>query len=139
MQERDLNSISPDDLVVVTEKKPDNDDIVELLLAWKMVKHVKSNAIVLSSNKQLLSAGGGQMSRVDSVQIAVQKAGERSKGSYLASDAFFPFSDGVELAGKAGVKAIIQPGGSKRDAEAIAAADKFGLIMVFTGCRSFKH
>ncbi len=139
MQERDLNSISPDNLVAVTEKKPDNDDITELLLAWKMVKHVKSNAIVLSRNKQLLSAGAGQMSRVDSVQIAVQKAGERSEGSYLASDAFFPFSDGVELAGKAGVKAIIQPGGSKRDAEVIATADKFGLIMVFTGCRSFKH
>ena len=79
------------------------------------------------------------MSRVDSVQIAVKKAGERSKGSYLASDAYFPFADGVEVAGKAGVKAIIQPGGSKRDDEVIAAANDFGIIMVFTGYRCFKH
>ncbi len=104
-----------------------------------MVKHVKSNAIVLSQNRQLVGVGAGQMSRVDSVQIAVQKAGERSRGSYLASDAFFPFADGVELAARAGVKAIIQPGGSKRDEEVIATANNFRLIMVFTGYRCFKH
>ena len=139
MQERDLSSVSPDDLVVVTERKPDNDDIAELLLAWKMVKHVKSNAIVIAKNKQLVGTGAGQMSRVDSVQIAVKKAGELSKGSYLASDAFFPFADGIEVAGSAGVKAVIQPGGSKRDEEVIAAANKLGMIMVFTGSRCFKH
>ena len=139
LQDRDLKNLSVDELVVATEKKPSDNDIEELLLAWKMVKHVKSNAIVLSCNKQLVGAGAGQMSRVDSVQIAVQKAGELSKGSYLASDAFFPFADGVEAAGKAGVKAIIQPGGSKRDEEVIAAANRLGMIMVFTGIRSFKH
>jgi phosphoribosylaminoimidazolecarboxamide formyltransferase/IMP cyclohydrolase len=139
IQDRDFKNISPDDLVVVTKKQPNKEDIEELLLAWKTVKHVKSNAIVLSSNKQLIGVGAGQMSRVDSVQIAVQKAGERSKGSYLASDAYFPFTDGVEVAGKAGVKAIIQPGGSKRDEEVIAAANSMGMIMVFTGYRCFKH
>jgi len=139
MQDRDFETILPDQLQVVTKKQPDKEDIEELLLAWKMVKHVKSNAIVLSLNKQLVGVGAGQMSRVDSVQIAVKKAGERSKGSYLASDAYFPFADGVEVAGKAGVKAIIQPGGSKRDDEVIAAANDFGIIMVFTGYRCFKH
>jgi len=104
-----------------------------------MVKHVKSNAIVLTQNKQLVGVGAGQMSRVDSVQIAVNKAGKRAKGSYLASDAFFPFADGVEEAGRAGVKAIIQPGGSKRDEEVIAAANRLGMIMVFTGYRCFRH
>jgi len=139
LQDRDFKSIFFEDMKVVTEKKPDRDDIEELLLAWKMVKHVKSNAIVLSQNKQLVGVGAGQMSRVDSVLIAIRKAGERAKGSYLASDAFFPFADGVEAAGKAGVKAIIQPGGSKRDEDVIKAANKLGMIMVFTGYRSFKH
>ena len=139
IQDRDFKTIFPDDVVVVSEKKPDREDIEELLLAWKMVKHVKSNAIILSNNKQLVGVGAGQMSRVDSVQIAVQKAGERCKGSYLASDAYFPFADGVEVAGKAGVRAIIQPGGSKRDEEVISAVNNLGMIMLFTGYRCFKH
>lgn len=139
LQDRDFKDIFPDELVVVTAKKPNKEDITELLLAWKMVKHVKSNAIVLTNNRQLVGSGAGQMSRVDSVQLAVQKAGERSKGSYLASDAFFPFADGVDAAAQAGVKAIIQPGGSKRDDEVIAAANASGMIMVFTGNRCFKH
>ncbi len=139
LQDRDFRNISEDDLVVVTDKQPTNEDIEELLLAWKMVKHVKSNAIVLSRNKQLVGVGAGQMSRVDSVRIAVSKAGERSQKSYLASDAFFPFSDGVEEAARVGVKAIIQPGGSKRDREVIEAANRLGMIMVFTGYRCFKH
>jgi len=139
LQDRDLKNISKDDLTVVTDKKPDIKDLKELLFAWKIVKHVKSNAIVLSKNKQLVGVGAGQMSRVDSVHIAVRKAGERSQGSYLASDAFFPFSDGVEEAAKAGIKAIIQPGGSKRDDEVIKAANELGIIMVFTGYRCFKH
>lgn len=139
LQERDFQNIAVDDLVVVTEKQPNKEDLEELLLAWKMVKHVKSNAIVLTQNKQLVGVGAGQMSRVDSVQIAVNKAGKRAKGSYLASDAFFPFADGVEEAGRAGVKAIIQPGGSKRDEEVIAAANRLGMIMVFTGYRCFRH
>ena len=139
IQDRDLKTIFPDDIKVVSERKPDKEDIEELLLAWKMVKHVKSNAIILSRNKQLVGVGAGQMSRVDSVQIAVQKAGERCKGSYLASDAYFPFADGVEVAGRAGIKAIIQPGGSKRDDEVISTVNNLGMIMVFTGYRCFKH
>ncbi|MFW6148473.1 MAG: bifunctional phosphoribosylaminoimidazolecarboxamide formyltransferase/IMP cyclohydrolase [Atribacterota bacterium] len=139
LQDRDLKSISVEDLKVATTKQPDSEDIKELLFAWKMVKHVKSNAIVLSRNKQLVGVGAGQMSRVDSVRIAIQKAGEHSQESYLASDAFFPFSDGVEEAAKAGVKAIIQPGGSKRDQEVIEAANRLGIMMVFTGYRCFKH
>jgi phosphoribosylaminoimidazolecarboxamide formyltransferase / IMP cyclohydrolase len=139
LQDRDFKGITRDDLTVVTENKPTDEDIKELLLAWKIVKHVKSNAIILSQNKHLVGVGAGQMSRVDSVLIAVRKAGEKSKNSYLASDAFFPFSDGVEEAAQAGVKAIIQPGGSKRDKEVIEAANKHGIIMVFTGHRCFKH
>ncbi|MDD4363645.1 MAG: bifunctional phosphoribosylaminoimidazolecarboxamide formyltransferase/IMP cyclohydrolase, partial [Atribacterota bacterium] len=139
VQDRDLKNITPADIKIVTKREPDIEDIKELLLAWKMVKHVKSNAIVLAKNKQLIGAGAGQMSRVDSVQIAVKKADIRAKDSYLASDAFFPFADGVEEAAKAGIKAIIQPGGSKRDQEVIETANLFNLIMVFTGYRSFKH
>jgi len=139
LQDRDLKNISKEDLTVVTNRKPTGEDIEELLFAWKMVKHVKSNAIVLSQNKQLVGVGAGQMSRVDSVQIAVRKAGERSRASYLASDAFFPFSDGLEEAARAGVKAIIQPGGSMRDEEVIEAANRLDIIMVFTGYRCFKH
>lgn len=139
LQDRDLKGITKDDLIVVTKNKPTDEDIKELLLAWKIVKHVKSNAIILSQDKHLVGVGAGQMSRVDSVQIAVRKAGEKTQNSYLASDAFFPFSDGVEVAARAGVKAIIQPGGSKRDKEVIEAANKHGIIMVFTGYRCFKH
>ena len=139
LQDRDFRGITEDDLTVVTEKKPTAEDIKELLLAWKIVKHVKSNAIILSQDKHLVGVGAGQMSRVDSVQIAVRKAGEKSKNSYLASDAFFPFSDGLEEAARAGVKAVIQPGGSKRDKEVIEAANKHDMIMVFTGYRCFKH
>ena len=139
LQDRDFKGITKDDLTVVTEKKPTDEDIKELLLAWKIVKHVKSNAIVLSKDKRLVGVGAGQMSRVDSVQIAVRKAGEKSQNSYLASDAFFPFSDGVKEAARAGVRAIIQPGGSKRDQEVIEAANQNDMIMVFTGSRCFKH
>ena len=139
LQDRDLKGITKDELTVVTEKKPTDEDIKELLLAWKIVKHVKSNAIILSQGNRLVGVGAGQMSRVDSVQIAVRKAGEKSQDSYLASDAFFPFSDGLEEAARAGVKAIIQPGGSKRDQEVIEAANRNDMIMVFTGSRCFKH
>ena len=139
IQDRDLKTISREQLTCITQKKPEEVDIKALLFAWKTVKHVKSNAIVLVKDHQLVGVGAGQMSRVDSVKIAVRKAGERASGSYLASDAFFPFSDGVEEAVKAGVKAIIQPGGSKRDPEVIKAADQLGVIMLMTGSRSFKH
>jgi len=103
------------------------------------VRHVKSNAIVLSKNRMLLGTGAGQMSRVDSTEIAIKKAGERVEGAVLASDAFFPFPDSIERAAAVGVAAIIQPGGSKNDEAAIAACNRFGIPMVFTGRRHFKH
>jgi phosphoribosylaminoimidazolecarboxamide formyltransferase/IMP cyclohydrolase len=112
---------------------------VELEFAWKVVKHVKSNAIVVAKNGQALGVGAGQMNRVGAAQIALEQADAQAKGAYLASDAFFPFPDTVEAAAAAGIRAIIQPGGSIRDEESIAAADKAGLIMVFTGRRHFKH
>ncbi|MGI9472264.1 MAG: bifunctional phosphoribosylaminoimidazolecarboxamide formyltransferase/IMP cyclohydrolase [Rubripirellula sp.] len=111
----------------------------DVSFAWEMVRHVKSNAIVLGKDTSLIGVGAGQMSRVDSVEIAIDKAGERSKGSVLASDAFFPFPDSIEAAAEAGVVAIIQPGGSRRDDEVIEACDQHGLPMVMTGRRHFKH
>jgi len=139
VQDRNLKNLEIEDLKVVTNKKPNQEQLEELLFAWKVVKHTKSNAIVLTKDKQVLGVGAGQMSRVDSVIIAIRKSEGRSKGSYLASDAFFPFRDGVDEAAKAGITAIIQPGGSKRDEEVIAAANEHNLVMVFTGTRCFKH
>jgi phosphoribosylaminoimidazolecarboxamide formyltransferase/IMP cyclohydrolase len=104
-----------------------------------MVRHVKSNAIVLCKDRMLLGAGAGQMSRVDSTEIAIKKAGERAKGSVLGSDAFFPFPDSIERAAAAGVVAVIQPGGSKNDEASVVACDKFGIAMIVTGRRHFKH
>ena len=111
----------------------------DLRFAWAIVKHVKSNAIVLAAGQALLGVGAGQMSRVDSVEIAVRKAGARARGSVLASDAFFPFADSIDQAAAAGVAAIIQPGGSRRDDEVIEACNRHGIAMVFTGRRHFKH
>lgn len=124
---------------VVTKKSPTEEEMKSLLFAWVIVKHVKSNAIVLCKGTKTVGVGAGQMSRVDSVIIAARKAGDRSKGSVLASDAFFPKPDAIDQAHKAGVKAIIQPGGSKGDAAVIEACDKYGISMVFTGVRHFKH
>jgi phosphoribosylaminoimidazolecarboxamide formyltransferase/IMP cyclohydrolase len=124
---------------VVTEKKPSDEQLAELRFAWKIVRHVKSNAIVLVHGRTLIGVGAGQMSRVDSVEIAVRKAGQRAVGTVLASDAFFPFGDSIPVAATAGVTAIIQPGGSRRDDEVIAACNRFGLPMIFTGRRHFKH
>jgi phosphoribosylaminoimidazolecarboxamide formyltransferase/IMP cyclohydrolase len=107
--------------------------------AWEMVRHVKSNAIVLGRDTALIGVGAGQMSRVDSVEIAIKKAGDRAVGSVLASDAFFPFPDSIQAAAKAGVVALIQPGGSRKDDEVIAACDRLGIAMIFTGVRHFKH
>jgi phosphoribosylaminoimidazolecarboxamide formyltransferase/IMP cyclohydrolase len=124
---------------VVTRRQPSDREYRDLLFAWRIVKHVKSNAIVLALSGRTVGVGAGQMSRVDAVRIGVQKAGEASKGTVLASDAFFPFRDSVDHAGSAGITAIIQPGGSVRDAEVIAAADDYGMAMIFTGLRHFKH
>jgi phosphoribosylaminoimidazolecarboxamide formyltransferase/IMP cyclohydrolase len=139
VQDRNIKEITIEDLKVVTKREPNKDELEELLFAWKVAKHTKSNAIVLTKDKQVVGVGAGQMSRVDSVLIAIRKSEGRSKGSYLASDAFFPFRDGVDEAAKAGITAIIQPGGSKRDAEVIEAANEHNLAMVFTGTRCFKH
>jgi len=126
-------------LRTVTEREPTAEELRDLLFAWKAVKHVKSNAIVLVKDSMILGMGAGQPNRVTSVKIALEKAGERSRGSVVGSDAFFPFPDGVELAAKGGATAIIQPGGSVRDEEVIATANKYKLAMVFTGVRHFRH
>jgi phosphoribosylaminoimidazolecarboxamide formyltransferase/IMP cyclohydrolase len=124
---------------VVTRRPPTDTESADLQFAWRVVKHVKSNAIVLARGGQVVGVGAGQMSRVDSVRIALQKAGDRSRGAVLASDAFFPFRDNVDAAAPAGLTAIVQPGGSMRDADSIQACDEHGLAMVFTGVRHFRH
>lgn len=126
-------------LKVVTQKKPKPSEIEDLLFAFKCVKVVKSNAIVLTQGRQTVGIGAGQMSRVDSVDIACRKAGDKTKGSLLASDAFFPMPDSIDTAHKFGIKAIIQPGGSVKDPEVIAACDQYGIAMILTGERHFKH
>ncbi|MBI2303752.1 MAG: bifunctional phosphoribosylaminoimidazolecarboxamide formyltransferase/IMP cyclohydrolase [Chloroflexi bacterium] len=123
----------------VSERAPTEEEIPDLLFAWRAVKHVKSNAIVLARDKALLGMGAGQPNRVVSVAIALEKAGEKAGGSVLASDAFFPFPDGVEAAAKGGITAIIQPGGSVRDEEVIQTANRYHIAMVFTGVRHFRH
>jgi phosphoribosylaminoimidazolecarboxamide formyltransferase/IMP cyclohydrolase len=139
-QDRDLGRINDiKGLKVATKRKPTEKEWKALSFAWKVCKHVKSNAIVFAKENCTLGIGAGQMSRVDSVKIAIMKANKSLKGSALASDAFFPFADGIKAAAKAGVKAIIQPGGSIRDDEVIAAADKHKIAMVFTGMRHFRH
>ncbi|MEH7308360.1 bifunctional phosphoribosylaminoimidazolecarboxamide formyltransferase/IMP cyclohydrolase [Neobacillus drentensis] len=139
IQEEDVKQISSESLRVVTERSPSEEEVEQLLFAWKVVKHVKSNAIVLTKDFQTIGVGAGQMNRVGSAKIAIEQAGEKAAGSFLASDAFFPMSDTVEEAAKVGITAIIQPGGSIRDQESIEAANKHGIAMVFTGIRHFKH
>jgi phosphoribosylaminoimidazolecarboxamide formyltransferase/IMP cyclohydrolase len=124
---------------VVTEKQPTPEQMVELLFAWKVAKHVKSNAIVVTRDGTTLGVGAGQMNRVGSVKIALEQAGERASGAILASDGFFPFDDSVRTAAAAGIVAIVQPGGSMRDEDSIKAANELGLVMVFTGIRHFLH
>ncbi len=124
---------------VVTSVEPRPDQWDDLRFAWNIVRHVKSNAIVLASGCAVVGVGAGQMSRVDSVDIAIKKAGERAKGSVLASDAFFPFADSIDQAAARGIGAIIEPGGSRRDEEVIAACNEHKIPMVFTGRRHFKH
>jgi phosphoribosylaminoimidazolecarboxamide formyltransferase / IMP cyclohydrolase len=124
---------------VVTAREPDPREMADLAFAWHAVRHVKSNAIVLVRDRAVTGVGSGQPNRLESVRIAVDKAGDRAVGSVLASDAFFPFPDGLETAIAAGVSAAVQPGGSMRDEAVIAAADRAGLAMVFTGTRHFRH
>jgi phosphoribosylaminoimidazolecarboxamide formyltransferase / IMP cyclohydrolase len=142
VQDRDLGMITRDDLKVVSKVQPSEQQWLDLLFAWKVAKFVKSNAIVYASNGQTVGVGAGQMSRINSARIAgikAEHAGLQVPGSVMASDAFFPFRDGMDSAGEAGIAAVIQPGGSMRDEEVIAAADEHGMAMVFTGMRHFRH
>lgn len=139
VQTVDDGTITEDELKVVTERKPTEKEMEDLLFAWKAVKHVKSNAIVLAKDKQTIGVGAGQMNRVGAAKIAIESAGEKAKGSVMASDAFFPMPDTVEEAVKAGVTAIIQPGGSKRDQDSIDVCNEHGIAMVYTSMRHFKH
>ena len=142
VQERDLRQTAAVDLKIVSGRQPSEDELKAMLFGWRAVKHVKSNAIVYAAKDRTLGVGAGQMSRVDSSRIAVWKAGEAGldlNGSAVCSDAFFPFADGLIAAAEAGATAAIQPGGSKRDDEVIAAADERGMAMAFTGGRHFRH
>jgi len=144
VQERDTQSLAPRDLEVVTEREPTPEQIESMLFAWQTIKHVKSNAIVLAKGTETVGVGAGQVSRVDAVEIADMKArkdaeGKSPEGSVMASDAFFPFPDGIEKAAEAGVEAVIQPGGSKNDDMVIEAADEHDVAMVMTGQRAFRH
>jgi phosphoribosylaminoimidazolecarboxamide formyltransferase/IMP cyclohydrolase len=139
VQDADARPLQPSDLRVVTKRPPTPEETRALLFAWKVCKHVKSNAIVYARDGQTVGVGAGQMSRVDSAKIGAMKAQLPLQGTVAASDAFFPFPDGVEEIAKAGATAIIQPGGSQRDPEVIAAADRLGLAMLFTGVRHFRH
>ncbi len=139
VQDADLHSLQESDLKVVTKRSPTAEETRTLLFAWKVCKHVKSNAIVYARDGQTVGVGAGQMSRVDAAKIGAMKAQLPLKGTVAASDAFFPFPDGVEEIAKAGATAIIQPGGSQRDSEVIEAADRLGLAMLFTGVRHFRH
>ena len=139
VQTRDTIAEDPSSWKTVTERGPTQEELKDLGLAWKAAKHIKSNAIVLARDGMLLGMGAGQPNRVNSVHLAIRAAGDRSRGSALASDAFFPFADNIDLAAEGGVTAIVQPGGSIRDEDVIAAADKYHMAMVFTGVRHFKH
>jgi len=142
VQDRDLGMVTAADLKVVSKVQPSDQQLNDLLFAWKIAKFVKSNAIIYAVNGQTVGVGAGQMSRINSARIAgikAEHAGLAVKGSVMASDAFFPFRDGIDNAGEAGIAAVIQPGGSIRDDEVIAAADEHGMAMVFTGMRHFRH
>ncbi|AMA09382.1 bifunctional phosphoribosylaminoimidazolecarboxamide formyltransferase/IMP cyclohydrolase [Picosynechococcus sp. PCC 73109] len=138
-QDADIQIEDPKDWQCVTEKQPSEADLAELFFAWKLCKHVKSNAILVSKDRTTVGVGAGQMNRVGAAKIAFEQAGEKAQGAYLASDAFFPFDDSVRSAAAAGIKAIVQPGGSIRDEDSIKAANELGLIMMFTGARHFLH
>ncbi|RPI28304.1 MAG: bifunctional phosphoribosylaminoimidazolecarboxamide formyltransferase/IMP cyclohydrolase PurH [Acidobacteria bacterium] len=139
VQDQDLHYLNEKDLKVVTDRAPTPAEITDLLFAWNIAKHVKSNAIIYVKDKRTVGVGAGQMSRVDSARIAVQKARVPLAGAVMASDAFFPFRDGIDEAAKSGIRAVIEPGGSLRDDEVIQAANEHGMAMVFTGIRHFKH
>jgi phosphoribosylaminoimidazolecarboxamide formyltransferase / IMP cyclohydrolase len=142
LQDWDTGSVDVQDCKVVSRRTPTSEEYRALDFAWRVCRHVKSNTIVFASADQVLGVGAGQMSRVDAAKIAILRAqthGLSLKGSSVASDAFYPFRDGIDEAAKAGAKAVIQPGGSIKDQEVIAAADEHGMAMIFTGMRHFRH
>jgi phosphoribosylaminoimidazolecarboxamide formyltransferase/IMP cyclohydrolase len=142
IQDRDNGMIAEQDLKIVSERAPSEAEMNDMLFAWKVAKMVKSNAIIYARNNQSIGVGAGQMSRINSARIAgikAEHAGLEVKGAVMASDAFFPFRDGIDNADAAGISCIIQPGGSMRDDEVIAAANEHGMAMVFTGMRHFRH
>jgi phosphoribosylaminoimidazolecarboxamide formyltransferase / IMP cyclohydrolase len=142
VQTRDTGSVAESALTVVTRRKPTPAELLDLQFAWRVCKFVKSNAIIFARQRMTIGVGAGQMSRVYSTRIAAMKAADEQlevSGSVMASDAFFPFRDGLDVAAEYGIKAVIQPGGSKKDSEVIAAADEHGIAMVFTGMRHFRH
>ena len=139
VQDKDTSVLTLDELKTVTKTAPSDSEIKTMLFGWKVLKHVKSNAILLAKDNETIGIGAGQVSRVDAVNIALNKAGERLHNSILCSDAFFPFRDSIDIIANTGIRAVIQPGGSIRDQEVIAACDDHGIAMVFTGRRCFKH
>ena len=139
IQTLDDHRLAAKDCKVVSKRKPSEKELLDLLFAWSVAKYAKSNAIVFAKAKATVGVGAGQMSRIDATEIAVKKSGRKCRGAVLASDAFFPFRDNVDLAAKSGITAIIQPGGSVKDDEVIKAADEHGIAMVFTGVRHFRH
>jgi len=142
IQDRDDHVLCADDLTVVSERAPTEQELKDLLFAWRVAKFVKSNAIIYASSERTIGVGAGQMSRVNSARIAAIKAehaGLEVAGAVMASDAFFPFRDGIDNAAERGIRAVIQPGGSIRDDEVIAAANEAGIAMVFTSVRHFRH
>lgn len=139
MQERDRQVMAEQDLKVVTKMRPQKEDMEAMLFAWRVLKHIKSNGILIAKNHATVGIGAGQVSRIDAVEIAVRKAGEKIQDTILASDAFFPFRDSIDRIAKTGVRSIIQPGGSVRDDEVIAACNEYDIAMVFTGKRCFRH
>ena len=138
-QEMDQGQMTAEDLRVVTERHPTAEETSAMLFAWKVVKHVKSNAVILVRDGQTVGIGAGQMSRVDASRLALMKSRTSPEGCVAASDAFFPFPDGLEMLAQAGIRAVIQPGGSMRDKAVIAAANEHGVAMAFTGMRAFRH
>jgi len=139
LQTTDIYDLTHKDLKVVSKRKPTPEENQAMLFAWKVCKHTKSNSIIFAQTDRTVGVGAGQMSRVDAVKIAAMKAKELGKGAVMASDAFFPFRDGIDEAAKAGITAVIQPGGSIRDKEVLEAADEHDIAMVFTGVRCFLH
>ena len=139
VQETDTSILSKNKLEIVTELEPSEEEINTMLFGWKVLKHIKSNGILIVKDNTTVGVGAGQVSRVDSVDIAIKKSGTEIKDSFLCSDAFFPFRDSIDKIAGSGIKAVLQPGGSIRDNEVISACNEHGIAMVFTGQRCFKH